>query len=332
MSEPLVSVKMITYNHAPYIARAIEGVLQQKTTFPFELVIGEDFSTDGTREIVFDYQKKYPEIIRVITSDKNVGAAKNGYRTGKACRGKYLAFCEGDDYWHRSEKLGLQVGYLENHPNCGMVYSDYDRYYVGSGKLINSYNRHIGKKPPHSPKLINILRGQCGILTCTVCTRKDMARQAVESDLVLFSSGRFRMGDTQLWAEISCRADIFYFDESLATYNILEESATHSKDHVKKCMFWRSNSEMRVYLAKKHKLPEDEIRAYENDLHEWELMLAFHQNDKNLAESAKKAIGVMTFRQTLFFWGAKNAFFNLLIKTMWQGYHSVKRLTGSEAV
>lgn len=76
MPEPLVSVKMITYNHAPYIAQAIEGVLMQKTNFLFELVIGEDCSTDGTREIVFEYQKKYPDIIRVITSEHNVGVKK----------------------------------------------------------------------------------------------------------------------------------------------------------------------------------------------------------------------------------------------------------------
>ena len=88
MTVPLVSVKMITYNHAPFIAQAIEGVLQQKTNFPFELIIGEDCSTDGTREIVFEYQKKYPDIIRVITSDKNVGAKKNGIRTMKAVSGE----------------------------------------------------------------------------------------------------------------------------------------------------------------------------------------------------------------------------------------------------
>jgi glycosyltransferase involved in cell wall biosynthesis len=189
MEGPLVSVEMITYNHAPYIAKAIEGVLHQKTTFPFELVIGEDCSPDGTREIVFDYQKKYPELIRVITSNKNVGAAKNGSRTGKACLGKYIAFCEGDDYWRRPEKLGMQVDYLENHPKCGMVYSDYDRNKVGTGKLIKGFNSHIGKKPPENPKLINILRGQCGILTCTVCVRKNIFRKVVESDLFLFSSG-----------------------------------------------------------------------------------------------------------------------------------------------
>ena len=110
MDKPLVSVHMITYNHAPYIVKAIEGVIQQKTNFPFELVIGEDCSTDGTREIVFEYRKKYPDIIRVITSEQNVGAIKNGYRTEKACRGKYIAYCE-------ENSLGLGNPSLEQYLN-----------------------------------------------------------------------------------------------------------------------------------------------------------------------------------------------------------------------
>jgi len=90
---------MITYNHERYIIQAIQGVLMQKTDFPIELIIGEDCSTDRTREIVFDYQKKYSDRIRVITADNNVGMMNNSSRTMAACRGKYIALCEGDDYW-----------------------------------------------------------------------------------------------------------------------------------------------------------------------------------------------------------------------------------------
>ncbi len=84
MTQPLVSISMLTYNHAPFIAQAIEGVLQQQTNFPFELVIGEDCSTDNTREIVYEYHKKHPDIIRVITSDKNIGETRNGPQNRKS--------------------------------------------------------------------------------------------------------------------------------------------------------------------------------------------------------------------------------------------------------
>ena len=95
--EPVVTVRTITYQQASYIEQCIQGVLMQKTNFPFEYIIGEDFSTDGTREIVFEYAEKYPEKIRVITADYNVGNA-NSRRCNRISRGKYIALCEGDDY------------------------------------------------------------------------------------------------------------------------------------------------------------------------------------------------------------------------------------------
>ena len=108
---PVVSVVMITYNHEPYIRQAIDSILCQKTDFEFELVIGEDCSTDKTREICFEYQNLHPEKVRVLWSSRNLNSIglSNEQRTISHCRGEYLAFCEGDDYWTDSQKLQKQV-------------------------------------------------------------------------------------------------------------------------------------------------------------------------------------------------------------------------------
>lgn len=119
---PLVSIRTSAYNHGPYIKQCIEGVLMQRTNFPFEYIIGEDFSNDETREIVFEYAKKYPNIIRVITADYNVGSRANGRRCIQACRGKYMAICEGDDYWIDSLKLQKQVDFMESHPEYSLCF------------------------------------------------------------------------------------------------------------------------------------------------------------------------------------------------------------------
>lgn len=120
--EPMVSIRTSTYNHGPYIKQCIEGVLMQKTSFPFEYIIGEDFSTDETREIVFEYAKKYSQIIRVVTADYNVGSKANGRRCIDACRGKYMAICEGDDYWTDPLKLQKQVDFLEKNKEYVMCF------------------------------------------------------------------------------------------------------------------------------------------------------------------------------------------------------------------
>ncbi|MEH2352520.1 glycosyltransferase [Nostoc sp.] len=108
-----VSILMITYNHENYIAQAIESILMQQTNFEYEVVIGEDCSTDNTRQIIIDYQNKYPEIIRLLLPDKNLGMHKNFIQTLQACQGKYIAILEGDDYWTSSEKLQKQVDFLD---------------------------------------------------------------------------------------------------------------------------------------------------------------------------------------------------------------------------
>jgi glycosyltransferase involved in cell wall biosynthesis len=118
----MVTVGTITYNHLPFIEKCIKGVLMQQTTFPIEFMIGEDFSTDGTREIVFEYARKYPEFIRVITADYNIGAHANSLRCFKAFRGQYIALCEGDDYWTDLLKLQKQVDFLEVMPSFVMCY------------------------------------------------------------------------------------------------------------------------------------------------------------------------------------------------------------------
>jgi len=202
MTEPLVSVTVITYNHIPFIAQAIEGVLQQETTFPFELVIGEDCSTDGTRGIVCEYQKKYPEIIRVITADKNVGRTQNFYRTIKVCRGKYIAFCDGDDYWHRPDKLQNQGDYLEAHPECGLVLADCDIYRAKSKRLITSFNYRNGFKSPADLTIEQIFGGGIVKWTCTAMARRNLCEKVIEEGPYLHQSGKFLMGDTQLWAEL----------------------------------------------------------------------------------------------------------------------------------
>ena len=159
MEDICVSVHMSTYNQKEYIASAIEHVLRQKTRFPFELIIGEDYSTDGTREIVFQYHGKNPQIIRVVTADANVGAAANKNRILEACRGKYIAFCDGDDYWHDPEKLQKQVDFLESHPDCGLVHTDFDKLKVHKGKLIPSWQQSHKIKIPEGRAYEELLEG-----------------------------------------------------------------------------------------------------------------------------------------------------------------------------
>jgi glycosyltransferase involved in cell wall biosynthesis len=123
---PLVSVCMTTYNHEKFISQAIESVLCQRTTFSVEVVIGEDCSTDNTLAICRQYEAQYPDRVRVIASKNNIGMHANYRRTIEACRGKYIAMCDGDDWFTDENKLQIQVEELEN-SGAAMCYTRSER-------------------------------------------------------------------------------------------------------------------------------------------------------------------------------------------------------------
>ncbi|MBC7404823.1 MAG: glycosyltransferase [Cytophaga sp.] len=122
MQKPLLSVCIITYNHAKYIRECIDSILEQQLTVPWEIVIADDHSTDGTREIIQEYQKKYPDLIRLILQKKNVGAEQNWLDLLANPKSKYLLYAEGDDFFTDLSKLQTQVAFLESHSEYSICF------------------------------------------------------------------------------------------------------------------------------------------------------------------------------------------------------------------
>lgn len=120
--KPKVSVLMITYNHEQYVEQAIRSVMMQETDFDYELIIGEDCSTDRTREIVLRIKKEYPDRIKILLQEQNVGMIQNLADVYHAAQGEFLALLEGDDYWTSPRKLQIQSEYLDKHPNCSLCF------------------------------------------------------------------------------------------------------------------------------------------------------------------------------------------------------------------
>lgn len=121
---PLVSCPVIAYKHAPYLRVCLDSILGQKTTFPFEVIVGDDCSNDGSAEILREYKEKYPDQLTVIINEKNLGVSQNSVNIRSYCRGRYIASCEGDDFWCDDRKLQKQVDYLESHPEIEAVGSN----------------------------------------------------------------------------------------------------------------------------------------------------------------------------------------------------------------
>ena len=134
----IVSICCLTYNHAPYIRKCLDGFLIQQVNFPIEIIVHDDASTDGTQDILRNYKEKHPDLFHLILQ------TENQYSKGKQVameflfpkvKGKYMAFCEGDDYWTDSHKLQKQVDFLEAHPDHSLCCHATRQYIQQTGEL-----------------------------------------------------------------------------------------------------------------------------------------------------------------------------------------------------
>ena len=134
MENPLASIAVITYNQQESLPRALDSLLAQKVDFPYEIVVGEDCSTDNTREVLKGYAERYPDIIKPIYNETNKGILGNYVATLAQCKGKYMAGCAGDDFWSDPEKLQMQVDIMEKDSSVGLVYTDVIMDSVATGQ------------------------------------------------------------------------------------------------------------------------------------------------------------------------------------------------------
>ena len=228
--EPLVSVVVIAYNQEKYISEALEGILCQKTEFPFEIVIGEDCSTDRTREIVLEYQKKYSGRIRVLVSERNLYKenSSNLKRTILATRGMLIAFCEGDDYWIDEKKLQKQVEIFRKHEKVNAVYTGGYHYYQNTGKWKSCPICGLKGEVSVGESLCKFLTDAIyqQHRTCSSMFRRELFEKRHKEDA--FDNARLFLGDRQLWLYSALIGNLYYINELTSVYRRHSDSISSS--------------------------------------------------------------------------------------------------------
>jgi glycosyltransferase involved in cell wall biosynthesis len=204
-----LSVVMVTYNHERFIAQAIESVLAQLVDFDYEIVIGEDLSTDNTRAIVLDFARRYPAQIVPFFRNRNIGAIRNFAETITACRGQYLAFLEGDDYWTAPHKLQTQVDFLDAHHECAISCHKVRYLYELGSAEFDIF-------PPHAAgkyAIEDLLKSNF-VMTCSMVIRREFLGPIPNW---IF---RMKLGDLPICALAARHGTIELMDENMATYRV----------------------------------------------------------------------------------------------------------------
>ena len=295
MEEPvLVTIRCVTYNHKPFIRQCLDGFVMQKTNFRFEAVVHDDASTDGTSDVVREYAEKYPEIIiPIIEQENQYHHWENIVKAiNEKTRGKYIAICEGDDYWIDPLKLQRQVDFMEEHLDYGMVYTNYG---IVGRKL------HLGKLKNNTNGVLfpSILTQRIDIATATVLYRLDLYNKLPKH----FLENDWRMGDLPLWIEIAMFSKIKHLDIESAMYRVLNESESHSHNIDKLISFYNEALLIKKYYAQKYNVYVDD-KIWDEDLTTQKMRYACRLSDKSNARlffAEGKKNKTLSFRGYIFY-------------------------------
>lgn len=298
--EKKISVIVVTYNQETTIARTLDSILMQQTDIPFEIVIGDDCSSDGTERICREYAAKFPDIIRYFRRERNLGVTKNYFQCIEDARGKYLADCAGDDFWVDATKLQRQYEEMEADPDVALVHTDWrcvdkDGRGVRESELFDKIER--GKRQVYQPGETTTWvfnhdpRGM--IHLCTAMYRKDMLMEELRKNPELFVSDEWGCEDLQIEVALSAKGKVVYLPSVTLYYSVYEGSISHTSDHKKIFKRLKGNLFMIERLRLHYGIDAECMRAYYLDQLQYLSAQAWHSKNRLLKREYRELKSIL---------------------------------------
>ena len=253
--EILVSVVVITYNQEEYIARALDSILMQKCSIPFEIIIGEDCSTDRTGEICARYAEQYPDKITLFRNSPNKGLLNNYFDCILACKGKYVADCAGDDFWVDEHKIEKLYTLMEQHPDVTLAHTGYAVYNENTGVVSTplGYQSEAYIKDGKS-MLQDIICPKVPMMIQSTMFRMKPLLEGYEEDTALFRNKDLPCEDMPIFAALASRGKIAYIPDTTQYYSVGHDSLSNNIDETKQFYFVKRMTRLTNYLAEKYNI------------------------------------------------------------------------------
>lgn len=311
---PLVSVIIPSYNRSNTVSQTIQSIIDQNFDKRFEIIIGDDCSTDNARGVLQEYQQKYPDIIRLIFHEKNIGLAANWATCVKACRGKYICNCDNDDYWHNADKLQIQFEYMESHPEENVIITNHRNHNRKTG-IITEELAWIDRSLPLQQAFF---KGRQRFCNATIMYRADFLKKHLNLDDYI--KYKFTLQDWNTWIILSAYTDFTILPVSTATFGIETESITRPSSYESVIKRFEKEKECYKYVCDlfSETLPFDE-KGYDAYILSILLNLAYKKKDFIAAKSFAQEIQMYNNSKSLKVRFAKN-------RLLFSSYVFLKRL------
>ncbi len=284
IDEPMVSIQCLTYNHEKYIRQAIEGFLMQKTNFPFEIIIHDDASIDNTAKIIKEYEEKYPNIIKAIYQTENQYSKETGIVKSfvyPIVKGKYIAICEGDDYWTDENKLQKQYDFMEKNPDYSLCLHSATLHYC-DGSLLDYTFPAIEQNRDFS--IEEIIMGDGGMFaTNSVFAKRDILINKPEC----FSVKGF--GDYQIFIYAAISGKVYCMADNMSTYNYGVEGSWTNR-------IWKDSKKRTKHIYDKIQMLANVDEYYDRKFHDiiekrnLENLYEIYRDEGNIKKLMKKPL------------------------------------------
>lgn len=268
MRDPDISVIVLTYNQADTIGRAIDSILAQEAApFSYEIVIGDDGSSDNTREICEGYQRRYPGIIRMISPAPNKGVVDNYFDTLAACRGRYIADCAGDDYWIDPQRLRRLAGLLESQPEVALAYGSWEEV-SPSGEVVrrcHPYGRGDEPVVCDGSDLLEPLLAHKMPLTVHLSAalyRLSVLKRAMDEDRGIVVDRRFGCEDLPILAALLARGKAAYIPDEILAYTVGGSTISNPDNIGRALQFYSATVRCTAILSRHYGVESKDLDRY----------------------------------------------------------------------
>lgn len=276
---PKISVVVCTYNQEKTIGRALDSILNQKTDFPYEIILSDDCSSDGTPMICAEYAGKFPDIIRFFGNECNKGLVKNYFDSIKLCRGEYIADLAGDDEWTDASKLQSQLAIMEKDKTIVLCHSDWTAVSSDGTQAFSSFwsQRELKISVPGelTETLLRHEKEKYFIHLCTALYRRDAVLAIMKKYPEFFHEKYLTCEDLQVSVLLSATGKIVYLPKNVLNYTVGSPTVSSDEDPVKTIRFYSGVIKLTMRLADSLGISRQSLKQYTSDVMQFLIMKYF---------------------------------------------------------